>query len=408
MDLNGVERVDFRAFGGADTVTVDDLTGTDADDRQRRPERVRRRRRRAGRHRHRATAPTAPTTSTSAPTPDDALVVDGLAAQVRVAGSEPALDNVDVATLGGADTITAGVGVTGPAAVNVDGGDGDRHRDATTGTAADDTIGIARNGTAVGARSRPRRAVNTSAVESLVVIGLGGADTIAGQNGIGTLTHAHDRRRRAATTPCAAATAPTRCSAAPATTTSTATSAPTPRSLGGGDDRFQWDPGDGSDTVEGQGGDDALDFNGSNIGEKIDVAANGSRVRLTRDVAAIAMDFDDVERVSVRALGGTDTVTVDDLAGTGVKTADVDLGASTATATPRPTPSPPGHRRGRPRRHRRRGAAEVLVAGLSARGAGRGRRVVLDNMNVTTLGGADTITSGVGAVRPRGHQRRRR
>ena len=47
--------------------------------------------------------------------------------------------------------------------------------------------------------------------------------------------------------------------------------------LGAGDDHFQWDPGDGSDTVEGEGGTDALDFNGSNIGEQIDVSANGSR-----------------------------------------------------------------------------------------------------------------------------------
>jgi len=29
MDLAGVEQVDFAALGGADTVTVDDLTGTD-------------------------------------------------------------------------------------------------------------------------------------------------------------------------------------------------------------------------------------------------------------------------------------------------------------------------------------------------------------------------------------------
>ena len=29
MDTDGVEQVDFNALGGADTVTVDDLTGTD-------------------------------------------------------------------------------------------------------------------------------------------------------------------------------------------------------------------------------------------------------------------------------------------------------------------------------------------------------------------------------------------
>ena len=33
-----------------------------------------------------------------------------------------------------------------------------------------------------------------------------------------------------------------------------------------------------------------MDFNGSNAGENIDVSANGSRVRLFRDVANITMD----------------------------------------------------------------------------------------------------------------------
>ena len=29
MDLNGVEHINFNALGGADTITVNDLTGTD-------------------------------------------------------------------------------------------------------------------------------------------------------------------------------------------------------------------------------------------------------------------------------------------------------------------------------------------------------------------------------------------
>ena len=35
MDTDGVETVDFNALGGADTVTVNDLTGTDVTQRQR-------------------------------------------------------------------------------------------------------------------------------------------------------------------------------------------------------------------------------------------------------------------------------------------------------------------------------------------------------------------------------------
>ena len=49
--------------------------------------------------------------------------------------------------------------------------------------------------------------------------------------------------------------------------------------LGAGNDTFQWDPGDGSGTVEGQGGSDVLAFNASNAGEQIAVSANGPRVR---------------------------------------------------------------------------------------------------------------------------------
>ena len=106
--------------------------------------------------------------------------------------------------------------------------------------------------------------------------------------------------------------------------------------LGSGDDRFQRDPGDGSDVVEGQGGTDLLAFNGSNIGEQIEVSANGQRSRLTRNVGAITIDLDGVEQIAVLTLGGADTVTVDDLAGTDVKTVDVDLNATGGTGDGQP------------------------------------------------------------------------
>ena len=48
--------------------------------------------------------------------------------------------------------------------------------------------------------------------------------------------------------------------------------------LGDGDDTFIWNPGDGSDIVEGQAGTDTLLFNGANVAENIDISANGSRV----------------------------------------------------------------------------------------------------------------------------------
>jgi Ca2+-binding RTX toxin-like protein len=95
--------------------------------------------------------------------------------------------------------------------------------------------------------------------------------------------------------------------------------------LGEGDDTFIWNPGDGSDVVEGQAGIDTLQFNGANVNEKIDISANGSRVRLTRDVAAITMDLNGLEQINVNTLGGVDTVTLGDLTGTNVTQVNVDL-----------------------------------------------------------------------------------
>src|SRR5581483_3167909 len=102
---------------------------------------------------------------------------------------------------------------------------------------------------------------------------------------------------------------------------------------GDGNDLLNGGPGDGSDTVEGQGGHDVLDFNGSNAAEKMAFAANGTRVLFTRDVGAITMDLNGIETTNVRALGSADTVTVGDLAGTGMKTVNVDLAPDGAADT---------------------------------------------------------------------------
>src|SRR5262249_18440900 len=97
--------------------------------------------------------------------------------------------------------------------------------------------------------------------------------------------------------------------------------------MGSGNDTFIWNPGDGSDVVEGQGGFDTLLFNGANINENIDISANGSRVLFTRDVANIAMDLNGVERIQFNALGGADKIIVNDLSGTDVQQVAVDLSA---------------------------------------------------------------------------------
>lgn len=97
--------------------------------------------------------------------------------------------------------------------------------------------------------------------------------------------------------------------------------------LGDGSDAFTWDPGDGSDVIEGSRGQDTMVFNGAAAAEKFVASANGPRLRFTRDLGNIVMDTDDVERVTLNALGGADTVTVGDLRGTDVRKVGIDLGA---------------------------------------------------------------------------------
>jgi hypothetical protein len=97
--------------------------------------------------------------------------------------------------------------------------------------------------------------------------------------------------------------------------------------LGAGDDVFVWNPGDGSDIVEGQAGSDTMLFNGSNVSENIDISANGARVRFLRNVGAVTMDLNGVETINFNALGGTDHVVVNDLSGTDVSQVNIDLGA---------------------------------------------------------------------------------
>ncbi len=96
--------------------------------------------------------------------------------------------------------------------------------------------------------------------------------------------------------------------------------------LGSGDDSFTWDPGDGSDVVEGQEGSDRMIFNGSGGNEIFVVSANGPRIEFLRNLGNIDMDLNDVERIDLRALAGTDTTTVNDLTGTDMEDVNVDLG----------------------------------------------------------------------------------
>ena len=101
--------------------------------------------------------------------------------------------------------------------------------------------------------------------------------------------------------------------------------------LGAGDDKFIWNQGDGSDTVEGQKGFDTLVFNGALGGENTTISANGTQATLVRDLGSITMHLDGVERIELSPLGGADATTVNDLTGTGVKEVAIDLAAAGTT-----------------------------------------------------------------------------
>jgi Ca2+-binding RTX toxin-like protein len=99
--------------------------------------------------------------------------------------------------------------------------------------------------------------------------------------------------------------------------------------LGAGNDRFFWTPGAGSQSVDGQDGLDVLDVTGANIAERFALKANGTRLRLTRNIANVVLDAGTFEETDVHALGGPDTVAVRKLAGTGVRSVIADLRSST-------------------------------------------------------------------------------
>ena len=102
--------------------------------------------------------------------------------------------------------------------------------------------------------------------------------------------------------------------------------------MGAGDDLFQWDPGDGSDMVEGQARyrhrccSTAPTLPRTSTSRPTAVAC-----ALTRDVANIVMDLNGVEHIQIRALGGADNIVVGDLTGTDVTEIDIESGGTPRT-----------------------------------------------------------------------------
>jgi Ca2+-binding RTX toxin-like protein len=163
---------------------------------------------------------------------------------------------------------------------------------------------------------------------------------------------------------------------------------------GNGNDTFVWNPGDGSDTIDGQAGQDTLVFNGSAAAEKFDLSANGSRARLLRNVGNITMDLNGIERVDTNALGGADTVTVNDLSGTDVTQADVDLAGALGGSTGDNAPDSVvvNATEGADRATVTGDAQDgVTVSGLHAHVNLFGSDGPSDALTLNTLGGDDTV-----------------
>ena len=255
-------------------------------------------------------------------------------ASVFVSHTEPANDALQVNTLAGIDSVSLFRGVSPLLSLNIDGG-ADPDTILPTGTAGPDSVQLVLSATpstvdvSMDGGSTFAHVLASDVSDRIDVQTLGGADTIQAGNGLSTLT------------PLVldGGTGPDTITGGDGNDTLlggddndtvTGGRGTDVAFLGNGNDTFVWNPGDNSDVVEGQAGTDTLDFRGANIAEKIELSPNGGRLRLTRDVANIVQDVDDVELVDLHVLGGADTVTVDSLAGTDVTRVGVGLGATLA------------------------------------------------------------------------------
>jgi Ca2+-binding RTX toxin-like protein len=304
MDLHGMEAVQLRTLGGADSIVLGDLATTDV-----KQVRV------------------------------DLAAFDG--------SDDNAADTVVVALTTGDDALAFTAPASGPAVVTAFGtqvvvenpGVGDRllidggaGTDSVTanGTGGDDVIGAIADGTNVAVVSGSGPIIGTTGVEQLRLAGGLGNDTLTATGNLAALTRITFDGGAGNDTIRGGNGADVLLGGSGNDFVDGNQGNDT-ADLGSGNDVFGWDPGDGSDVVEGGTGTDTLQFNGSNIGEAINVFAGGDHAILTRNIASITMDLHGMENVNIRALGGADVITVGDLRGTDVDTVRVDLAAFDGT-----------------------------------------------------------------------------
>jgi hypothetical protein len=159
-----------------------------------------------------------------------------------------------------------------------------------------------------------------------------------------------------------------------------------------GGDTFVWNPGDGSDTIDGQAGIDKLTFNGSEAAENFSIARDGGHVRLTSDAGNVTMDLNAVEGIELNARGGADTITINDLTGTGFINAQVDLSGPAGGGDGQADSVILNGTNGDDAIRVGAAGNMVLVDGLVSLVIA-GSDGVTDHLTVNTLGGNDTVDS---------------
>jgi Ca2+-binding RTX toxin-like protein len=153
---------------------------------------------------------------------------------------------------------------------------------------------------------------------------------------------------------------------------------------GDGADNFVWEPGDGSDLVQG-GGDagDALRFFGNAGANVFNLTANAGHFNL--NLGAATVDTSGVEQVFLGAQGGADTVNIADLTTTEITSIAVDLGAGDADAV-----TVNGRNTADAIEISSSGAGAVAVQGLSYT-LGLSNAEVADSLTVNGNNGDDSI-----------------
>ncbi|NRF65848.1 hypothetical protein HLB44_02490 [Aquincola sp. S2] len=362
MDLQGIETVNLQALGGADTITLQRLSGTalrqvnvdlglfsgtgdgavDSIEVQ-------------GRLADNLVRPSLQ---------NGALVVDGLDAVLAISHFEAidrvlllggGADTIDMLRLAagstpmsfdagaGNDTLRAGagddrlaggegddrfVGNTGGGNDVLDGGNGDDRLELVGGNAAD-TLQVTPNGGRIfisGSTATLPFGIDAGSIESIALSGGAGDDAISALNGLSGLTTL-DIDGGLGNDTLTGGDGNDRIAGGEGHDTVSGGRGADAVQLGNGNDRFAWSPGDGNDSVDGQGGIDTLLFNASNAGEQLLLTADGGHVRLTRDIGSVTSNLSGFENLLLLLRGGSDTVTLNSLAGTGTTRIDIDLGA---------------------------------------------------------------------------------